>query len=107
MAVATAAVGGKPPGQAALLWLGAATFLGFVYTNIIILEQEFLSGEFGDDFALYCQSVPALVPTGLRQKTEDKVRRGEFSLNRALTFERTTLMWQGLIWAFLLWKIKE
>mgnify|MGYP000383232411 FL=1 len=105
MAVATAAVGGFPPQQAALLWLGAAGFLGFVYSNIIILEQEFLLQEFGEDFALYCDSVPALIPSGLRQRTAQSIRKGSFNLTTALTFERMTLVWQVLIWAVLLWKV--
>ena len=105
MAVATAAVGGLPPQQAALLWLGAAGFLGFVYSNIIILEQEFLLQEFGEDFALYCDSVPALIPSGLRQRTAQSTRKGSFNLTTALTFERMTLVWQVLIWAVLLWKV--
>ena len=105
MAVATAAVGGLPPQQAALLWLGAPGFLGFVYSNIIILEQEFLLQEFGEDFALYCDSVPALIPSGLRQKTAQSIRKGSFNLTTALTFERMTLVWQVLIWAVLLWKV--
>ena len=99
MAVATAAVGGLPPQQAALLWLGAAGFLGFVYSNIIILQ------EFGEDFALYCDSVPALIPSGLRQRTAQSIRKGSFNLTTALTFERMTLVWQVLIWAVLLWKV--
>ena len=105
MAVATAAVGGLPPHQAALLSLGAAGFLGFVYSNIIILEQEFLLQEFGEDFALYCDSVPALIPSGLRQRTAQSIRKGSFNLTTALTFERMTLVWQVLIWAVLLWKV--
>lgn len=104
MAVATASVGGLKPGLASALWLGAALFLGFVYHHIILLEQEFLSEEFGGDYDLYCQTVPALIPTGLRQRTLKEVRKGEFSLPRALTFERMTLVWQVLIWVFLYWK---
>lgn len=106
MAVATASVGGKAPSEAALLWLGAAGFLGFVYSNIIILEQEFLQGEFGHDYTLYCETVPALMPTGFEQRTLEQIRRGDFSLTRALTFERMTLVWQTLIWAILLWKAR-
>lgn len=104
MAVATASVGGKAPMEAALLWLGAASFLAFVYTNIIVLEQEFLLGEFGEDYTLYCESVPALIPISLKERTREQIRRGDFSLVRALTFERMTLIWQVLIWAVLLWK---
>ncbi len=104
MAVATASVGGKAPTEGALLWLLAASFLSFVYSNIIILEQDFLEGEFGDDYALYCQTVPALIPLGFKERTLKEIRRGEFSLSRALTFERMTLVWQVLIWAVLLWK---
>ncbi len=104
MAVATAAVGGMVSGEAALLWLGAALFLGFVYSNIIVLEQEFLLKEFGEDYALYCETVPALIPVGLRQHSREQIRRGDVSLDRALKFERMTLIWQVLIWAVLLWK---
>lgn len=104
LAVATAAVGGKPASEAALLWLGAVCFLGFVYSNIIILEQEFLAQEFGEAYELYCQTVPALVPLGFKERTAADIRRGDFSLSRALTFERMTLLWQVLIWAVLLWK---
>jgi protein-S-isoprenylcysteine O-methyltransferase Ste14 len=104
MAVATAAVGGLPQGEAALLWLSAATFLGFVYSNIIALEQEFLLKEFGEEYSQYCETVPALLPTGLRQRTREGIRRGSFNLSTALTFERMTLVWQVLIWAVLLWK---
>lgn len=106
MAVATAAVGGLPAHRAALLWLGAAAFLAFVYSNIIILEQEFLSSEFGQDYDLYCQTVPALVPMSLKERTLEQIRRGDFSLPRALTHERSTLVWQVLIWAVLVWKAK-
>ena len=104
MAVATAAVGGMDSGKASVLWLGAAAFLGFVYFNIIVLEQEFLAGEFGEDYNLYCQTVPALLPLGFQQRTLEQIRKGEFSLGRALTFERMTIIWQVLIWAILLWK---
>ena len=104
MAVATASVGGLKPELAASLWLGAALFLGFVYHHIIILEQEFLSQEFGGDYDLYCQTVPALIPNGFKQRTLEEVRKGEFSLPTALTFERMTLVWQVLIWVFLYWK---
>jgi protein-S-isoprenylcysteine O-methyltransferase Ste14 len=107
MAVATASVGGKAPLEAALFWLAAAAFLGFVYSNIIILEQEFLQGEFGEDYNLYCRTVPALVPTGIQERTLQQIRRGNFSLSRALTFERMTLVWQVLIWAVLLWKARS
>lgn len=104
MAVATASVGGMAAGQAALMWSGAALFLGFVYHNIIILEQEFLLQEFGEDYDLYCQTVPPLIPTGFHQRTLEEVKKGSFSLPRALTFERSTLTWQALIWAILIWK---
>lgn len=104
MAVATAAVGGMASWRAAALWIGAATFLGFVYFNIIELEQEFLAGEFGEDYSLYCQTVPALFPSGMKERTLKQIRRGEFSITRALSFERMTLVWQVLIWATLLWK---
>ena len=107
MAVATASVGGLEPTRAAGLWLGAATFLLFVYHNIIALEQEFLSEEFGEDYALYCQTVPSLVPTGQQSRTVDKIRQGDFSLGRALQFERMTLVWQVLIWAILVWKLES
>ena len=107
MAVATAAVGGKPAQDAATLWLGAAAFLGFVYHNIIILEQEFLLGEFGQDYTLYCQTVPALIPAGFKERTLEQIRRGDFSLSRALSHESSTLVWQVLIWALLLWKAKN
>lgn len=106
MAVATASVGGMCPVQAALMWSGAALFLWFVYHNIIILEQEFLLEEFGADYDLYCQTVPPLIPTGLKQRTLEEVRKGSFSLSTALTFERSTLTWQVLIWAVLLWKVQ-
>jgi hypothetical protein len=62
--------------------------------------------EFGEDFALYCDSVPALIPSGLRQRTAQSIRKGSFNLTTALTFERMTLVWQVLIWAVLLWKVK-
>lgn len=104
MAVATAAVGGMAAGQGAVLWLAAALFLLFVYHNIIVLEQEFLLEQFGSDYELYCQSVPALVPSGFRQRTLEPIRRGDFSLGRALQFERMTLVWQGLIWTILVCK---
>jgi protein-S-isoprenylcysteine O-methyltransferase Ste14 len=101
MAVATASVGGLASAQAALLWSGAALFLLFVYHNIIVLEQEFLLEQFGSDYELYCQTVPSLIPRGLRPRTREQIRRGDFSLTRALQFERMTLIWQGLIWAVL------
>lgn len=104
MAVATASVGGLPQGQAALLWIGAASFLGFVYSNIIVLEQEFLMTEFGEEYTQYCETVPALLPVGFRQRTREGIKRGSFNLSTALTFERMTLVWQVLIWAVLLWK---
>lgn len=107
MAVATAAVGGLPPVQAALLWSGAAAFLGLVYSNIIVLEQEFLLQEFGQDYALYCETVPALIPSGWKQRTVESIRRGSFNLTTALRFERMTLIWQVLIWAVLLWKVRH
>jgi hypothetical protein len=45
--------------------------------------------------------VPSLIPRGLRPRTREQIRRGDFSLTRALQFERMTLIWQGLIWAVL------
>ena len=107
MAVATAAVGGMPTTQAALLWLGAAAFLSFVYYNIICLEQEFLAEQFGEDYQLYCQTVPSLLPTSWKQRTVEQIRVGDFSLSRALTFERMTLVWQVLIWSVLVWKMES
>ncbi len=107
MAVATASVGGLEPSRAAALWLGAATFLLFVYHNIIVLEQEFLSEQFGESYDLYCQTVPSLLPTGLREQTMTEIRQGDFSLGRALQFERMTLVWQVLIWAILVWKMES
>lgn len=108
MAVATAAVGGMPALQAALLWGSAASFLLFVYHNIIVLEQEFLLEQFGDDYRSYCQTVPSLIPTGIRQQTLEPIRRGDFCLARALQFEKMTLIWQALIWTILFFKmIKE
>jgi protein-S-isoprenylcysteine O-methyltransferase Ste14 len=108
MAVATAAVGGMEAGRAALLWMGAALFLIFVYRNIIVLEQQFLLGQFGSDYEMYCQTVPSLLPGGFRQRTLEQIRRGDFSLSRALQFERMTLVWQALIWSILVFKtIKE
>lgn len=108
LAVATASVGGLEPARAAGLWGGAALFLLFVYHNIIALEQEFLLQQFGDDYELYCQSVPSLIPTGLRQRTVEEIRKGDFSLSRALQFEKMTLVWQVLIWAILVVKtVKE
>jgi hypothetical protein len=105
--VATAAVGGLPRDAAAGLWLGAAAFLLFVYSNIIVLEQEFLRQQFGCDYELYCQTVPSLLPAGFRQRTLEQVRRGDFSLGRALQFERMTLIWQALIWAILVLKLES
>lgn len=107
MAVATASVGALEPARAAVLWLGAAAFLGFVYSNIIILEQEFLSQEFGQDYTLYCQTVPALLPVGLKQRTIESVKKGDFNLQRALKFERMTLVWQALIWVILMSKVQR
>lgn len=108
MAVATAAVGGMESSSAALLWMGAALFLVFVYHNIIVLEQQFLLGQFGSDYELYCQTVPSLLPNGFRQRTLEQIRRGDFSLSRALQFERMTLVWQALIWSILVFKtVKE
>lgn len=108
MAVATAAVGGLPAARAAGLWMAAALFLLFVYHNIIVLEQEFLHQQFGADYEQYCRDVPSLIPSGLRQRSAAEIRRGDFSLPRALQFERMTLVWQALIWAILLVKtVKE
>ncbi len=107
MAVATAAVGGLDHARAALLWGGAAAFLLFVYHNIIALEQEFLAEQFGDSYQLYCQAVPSLLPTGFHSRTVAEIRQGDFSLGRALQFERMTLVWQVLIWAILVWKLES
>ena len=107
MAVATAAVGGLEQARAALLWGAAAAFLLFVYHNIIALEQEFLAEQFGDSYQLYCQTVPSLLPTGLRSRTMAEIRQGDFSLGRALQFARMTLVWQVLIWAILVWKLES
>lgn len=104
MAVATAAVGGLATEVAALLWLGAAAFLGGIYHNIILLEQEFLEEQFGQEYREYCASVPALLPTGGSVHRSRWVGRGSFDLGRALTFERSTLIWQALIWAVLFFK---
>lgn len=107
MAVATAAVGGLEQTRAIALWIGAAAFLLFVYHNIIALEQEFLLEQFGENYQLYCQSVPSLLPLSLRSGTAAEIRHGDFSLGRALQFERMTLLWQVLIWAVLVWKLES
>lgn len=108
MAVATASVGGMDTCRAAALWSAAALFLLFVYHNIISLEQEFLLEQFGSDYDQYCQTVPSLIPTGIRQKTLEPIRKGDFSLSRALQFEKMTLIWQVLIWSILVFKtVKE
>ena len=104
MAVATASIGGMEAVRAAALWLAAVGFLLFVYHNIIVLEQEFLLQEFGSDYEEYCRSVPSLLPSGLHQRTVGDLRQGDFSLPRALQFERMTLVWQALIWAILVVK---
>jgi protein-S-isoprenylcysteine O-methyltransferase Ste14 len=108
MAVATAAVGGMPAASAGLLWSAAAMFLAFVYHNIIVLEQEFLLQQFGADYEHYCNTVPSLIPLRISHGAMEELRRGEFSLARALRFERMTLLWQVLIWAILVMKtVKE
>lgn len=104
MAVATAAVGGLPIEQAALLWLAAAIFLVGIYHNIIVLEQSFLEEQFGQEYRDYCASVPALLPFGGKSSPSRWQGRGSFDLGRALTFERSTLFWQALIWTILFYK---
>lgn len=106
LAVATAAIGAMPPLKAYCLWIGAAIFLVTIYYNIIIYEQEYLLLKFEEDYALYCQSVPALLPRINSKGMLESIKKGSFCLDRALRFERSTLMWQVIIWAILIFKLE-
>lgn len=106
LAVVTAAVGLRSMPWALGMWLAGATFLLFVYSNIIVLEEEFLLERFGEDYGRYCEAVPALLPRRLPRTADGGSSSLGFSLERALRFERTTLMWQVLIWAILVWKVE-
>jgi hypothetical protein len=45
-------------------WLFAACLLFFIiqYSLIVSLEQETLLNKFGNEYSIYCENVPALIP---------------------------------------------
>lgn len=101
MAVALAACGGYQPLQAAGLVTFVACSLGVVYGSIIPLEEEFLEERFGEQYRDYCRQVGALLPRSLGRRAGE----GSFSLETALRFERTSLMWLVVVWAVLCLKL--
>lgn len=101
MAVAVAACGGYPPAEAAGLVTFVACGLGLVYGSIIPLEEEFLEERFGERYREYCRQVAALVPRRLGSRAGE----GSFSLQTALRFEKTSLMWLVVIWTILCLKL--
>lgn len=104
MALALAACGGYRGGDLPwMFWtlpLVAVCSLAAVYGSIVALEEEFLEEQFGEEYRRYRAEVPALLPRRLKARAGV----GSFCLSRALTFEKSTLMWLVLIWATLYWK---
>ncbi len=98
LGVATAAAGGcsVPVAQSiALLTVGS---LGLVYGSIILLEEKHLQRLHGATYVCYRRQVPRFLPS-LRPAGP---QHGSFCLDSALYFERWSLAWWALIWAFLL-----
>ncbi len=101
MAVAVAAVGNHSAANGLLLVAVVACGLGFVYGSIIPLEEQFLEEQFGQLYRDYKAEVAALIPSNLALRPG----QGSFRLRRALTYERSSLMWWTLIWGFLSFQV--
>jgi protein-S-isoprenylcysteine O-methyltransferase Ste14 len=72
-------------------WLQAGALLWFVfqYRAIVSLEEDFLRGRFGDEYARYCAAVPRFVPS--LRGYDAGGPQPELSWQRGLRSERRTL----------------
>ena len=97
--VAWAAAGGwSLGGHIAVLACCALTTFA-VYGQCIAAEERFLRERFGQEYLDYCARVPRLLP---RWRAAGTVRTGRFLWSN-LRFERMTLLWWQIIWAYLGW----
>lgn len=101
LGVAVAAAGGHEATVWAWMVGGTAAVLGAVYGPIVGLEEAFLRQRFGQEYLDYCARVPRFLP----RRARPLPGRGAFSLATALRFERATLLWLGLVWASLAWRL--
>jgi protein-S-isoprenylcysteine O-methyltransferase Ste14 len=72
------------------LYVGVFVFL---YTSIVPAEEEFLRGEFGEDYARYCEHVPRMLP---RLRPWSGAERWEFDWSTLLHEGRLGLMLMGI-----------
>ena len=81
------------------LWIWGISLLVVLYASLISLEEEFLSGQFGQEYWEYHRRVPAFLPRSLVFSPGN----GHFSWRHGVRWELTTLMWWSLTWAWLYW----
>lgn len=96
--VLLAACGGLTRTEAVHLtmWVFGALYL--LYSSLISVEEEFLSGKFGQEYWEYHRRVPALLPNTLRLSAGS----GAFSWRQGARWEISTLWWWSFTWALLL-----
>ena len=81
----------------ALLSLTVLGTIAGVYSIIIPHEESFLLGEFGDEFAAYCERVPPVIP--LSEPADDGV--GNYDPDVLLSSESKTFLTFGAMLAML------
>ena len=83
------------------LVLVAAFYFAFQYYQIVLLEEEFLSGTFGTAYADFSKSVPRFLPRLTRYTNEAQARqRPDWSA--AVRSEKRTLQAIGLVFVLLI-----
>ena len=96
-----AAAGGAWPWWGQLLMLaGCVLILLLVYGSCIAVEEKYLTEKFGSLYTEYCLRTPRFWPI-VRSYSDKRV--GRFSWSN-LSFEKMTLLWWVLIWAYLYWR---
>lgn len=68
----------------------------FQYSLIVSLEEEYLAGAFGEEYARYCQSVPRFIPT-MRPYARGTHQQPELDWGRGFISEKRTLQAIGLL----------
>lgn len=82
-------------------WLQAAALLWFLfqYSQIVSLEEEFLTERFGDEYTRYCAAVPRFLPAV--RKYRPGTDQPTFDWGRGLRSEKRTLQAIVLLTALL------
>lgn len=98
----TAAAAGVWPWSVKLLMFACCLgTLLLVYGSCIAVEERYLAEKFGGLYGEYCQRTPRFWPAW---RSHAAARTGTFVWGN-LVFEKTTLVWWLLIWAYLYWRI--